>query len=149
MSRGRYYKSGLSQEIRASMEAIRRREAARTNLLGEGGEGAGPFGPGYEALEAPTSFAAWPRARVIGYNYDTKTLVVIFRDKEWVMYTSEVQPDLWESLKNATSTGTFLKDYGIDDLPYTYVTNRPDLLPRKAEDQMRYGISEVRPDTGV
>lgn len=111
--------------------AMAERLGKRTNILGEGMEGGGPFGPGYEAIEAPTTNPAWPRARILGYNQDTETLVVVFRDRTWVMYTKPVSLSTWEAIKGSSSTGTALADYGIDELPWVDVTMQPNLLPRK------------------
>lgn len=127
-----------------AQQAIAERMATRPNLLDEGNTGYNPFGPGYEVVVAPTTNLSWPRARVMGYNRDTETLVVIFRDQKWIMYTDPVPVDMWEDLRVSDSTGKYLKYSGIDDLNWINVTNQPGMLPRKAPDNLRYGSEEGR-----
>lgn len=114
------------------------------NVLSEA-SGYSPFGPGYETVEAPTTDATFPRALILGYNRDTETLVVVFRDKTWVMYNDPVPEELWDNLKYSDSTGKFLKYSGIDDQAWTDITAEGSgALPRKPLDQMRMGQSEGR-----
>jgi len=135
----RYYTSGLSREVRASMDRLRSQ-----NVLNDA-SGYSPFGPGYETVEAPTTDSSFPRALVLGYNKDTETLVVVFRDKTWVMYNDPIPEEVWENLKYSDSTGKFLKYSGIDDQAWTDITGEgAGALPRKPVDQMRMGQSEGR-----
>jgi hypothetical protein len=114
------------------------------NVLNDA-SGYSPFGPGYETVEAPTTDSSFPRALVLGYNRDTETLVVVFRDKTWVMYNDPIPEEVWENLKYSDSTGKFLKYSGIDDQAWTDITGEgAGALPRKPVDQMRMGQSEGR-----
>lgn len=112
-----------------------------TNLLSQDNFGFNPFGPGYEAYECPTSNPKWPRARVMGYNRATQTLVIIFRDRKWIRYDEEVSPDFWQALVEADSTGKVLDGLGIDNLPWTEISGAGD-LPRKPMQQAQYGMEE-------
>lgn len=125
-------------------QAIADRMGAPTNLLDQGNAGYNPFGPGYEVVVAPTTNMSFPRARVMGYNRSTETLVIIFRDGKWIMYTDPVPVDMWEDLRVSDSTGKYLKYSGIDDLTWTDVTNQPGSLPRKPAENMQYGSEEGR-----
>lgn len=66
-----------------------------------------------EALDAPTSNFKRPRALSIGYERDSKTLTVVFRDNTWWEYRG-VSEDMWNGLKNSDSTGKYLKSSGLD-----------------------------------
>ena len=66
-----------------------------------------------EALDAPTSNFKRPRALSIGYERDSKTLTVVFRDNTWWEYRG-VSNELWNGLKNSDSTGKYLKSSGLD-----------------------------------
>ena len=125
-------------------QAVAERMGARPNLLDQGNTGYNPFGPGYEVVVAPTTNLSLPRARVMGYNRSTETLVIIFRDGKWIMYTDPVPVDMWEDLRVTDSTGKYLKYSGIDDLNWTEVTNQPGMLPRKPAENMQYGSEEGR-----
>jgi len=125
-------------------QAIADRMGAPTNLLDQESGGYNPFGPGYEVVVAPTTNMSFPRARVMGYNRSTETLVIIFRDGKWIMYTEPVPVDMWEDLRVSDSTGKYLKYSGIDDLTWTDVTNQPGSLPRKPAENMQYGSEEGR-----
>lgn len=123
--------------------ATAERYGIRRNMFGEGAEPYSPFGPGYETIVAPTTYASFPRARVLGYNQETQTLVVIFRDGTWVRYDAPVPPDMWADLQYTDSTGKYLKYSGIDDLPYTVINSQDD-LPRSNPDNMRMGQADGR-----
>lgn len=125
-------------------QAVADRMGAPINLLDRGSTGYNPFGPGYEVVVAPTTNLSFPRARVLGYNRDTGTLVIIFRDTKWIMYTEPIEEEVWEGLKSSDSTGKYLYYNGIDSLPWTDITNSPGMLPRKAPDNMKYGSQEGR-----
>ena len=71
---------------------------------------------GVEMQTAPTINPKRPRALSIGYNPNTQTLIVIFRDNTWWQYNN-VFPEMWEGLKNTGSTGKFLKEEGLDNWP--------------------------------
>lgn len=80
----------------------------------------------------------------MGYNRSTETLVIIFRDGKWVMYSEPIPVDMWEDLRVSDSTGKYLKYSGIDDIPWEDVTNQPGMLPRKPAENMQYGSEEGR-----
>ena len=56
---------------------------------------------------APTSNSDRPRAKTIGYNSNTNTLYVVFRDNTWWEYRN-VPVQHWIGLQNAESTGRYL-----------------------------------------
>lgn len=62
---------------------------------------------------APTSNAKRPRAKTIGYNSNTNTLYIVFRDNTWWEYR-EVPVKLWIGLQNSPSTGKYLAKSGLD-----------------------------------
>lgn len=65
---------------------------------------------------APTTNPKRPRAWTVGYNPNSKTLLVIFRDNTWWQYNN-VPTDLWLALKSSPSTGRFLRESGLDQWP--------------------------------
>jgi hypothetical protein len=71
---------------------------------------------GSSQLSAPTSNPSRPRALAIGYNPNTNTLYVVFRDNTWWEYRN-VPSNLWIGLKNSSSTGKYLRASGLDDWP--------------------------------
>jgi hypothetical protein len=73
------------------------------------------FGPGYEEISAPTTDPTRPRAKACGYNALTETLVIIFRDNEWIQYDN-VSRQIWENLKMTDSTGKFLLHSGLNGI---------------------------------
>lgn len=66
-----------------------------------------------EMETAPTTNPKRPRAWTIGYNPNSKTLLVVFRDNTWWQYNN-VPTDLWLALKSSSSTGQFLRESGLD-----------------------------------
>ena len=62
---------------------------------------------------APTTNPKRPRAYTIGYNPNTRTLIVIFRDNVWWQYNN-VPADMWLGLKSSDSTGKYLRESGLD-----------------------------------
>jgi len=68
---------------------------------------------GTDAKSASTMFPKRPRAFAVGYNPNSRTLYVIFRDNTWYEYRN-VPTDIWLGLKGAESTGRYLRDSGLD-----------------------------------
>lgn len=62
---------------------------------------------------APTSNPPRPRAKSIGYNANSRTLYVVFRDNTWWEYRN-VPTQIWVGLQNSSSTGKYLKESGLD-----------------------------------
>jgi hypothetical protein len=62
---------------------------------------------------APTSNPERPRAKTLGYNPNTNTLYVVFRDNTWWEYRN-VPVNLWVGIQNASSTGRYLRKSGLD-----------------------------------
>ena len=81
---------------------------------------------GTELTTAPTSNPKRPRALTIGYNPNTNTLIVVFRDNTWWQYNN-VPVDVWMSLKSSPSTGKFLREEGLDNWPDMGPANMDDL----------------------
>jgi hypothetical protein len=71
---------------------------------------------GTELTTAPTTNPKKPRALTIGYNPNTNTLVVVFRDNTWWQYNN-VPVDMWLGLRNSASTGKYLREEGLDTWP--------------------------------
>ena len=69
---------------------------------------------GLDVQTAPTTNPRRPRAYTIAYNFNTNTLVVIFRKNVWWQY-NKVPVSTWQGLKNTTSTGRYLRDSGLDN----------------------------------
>jgi KTSC domain len=65
---------------------------------------------------APTKNPKRPRALTIGYNPNTRTLIVVFRDNTWWQY-NDVPVHMWIGLRDSGSTGEFLKTEGLDTWP--------------------------------
>ncbi len=62
---------------------------------------------------APTSAPERPRAKTIGYNPNTNTLYVVFRDNTWWEYRN-VPVSMWVGIQNSSSTGKYLRKSGLD-----------------------------------
>lgn len=65
---------------------------------------------------APTSNPERPRAKTLGYNPNTNTLYVVFRDNTWWEYRN-VPVSLWVGIQNSSSTGKYLSKSGLDQWP--------------------------------
>lgn len=65
---------------------------------------------------APTSNPERPRAKTLGYNPNTNTLYVVFRDNTWWEYRN-VPVSLWVGIQNSSSTGKYLRKSGLDQWP--------------------------------
>lgn len=62
---------------------------------------------GSQLTTAPTQNPKRPRALSIGYNPNTKTVYVVFRDNTWWQY-EDISTDIWLGLKNSKSTSSYL-----------------------------------------
>ena len=62
---------------------------------------------------APTGNPERPRAKTLGYNPNTNTLYVVFRDNTWWEYRN-VPVSLWVGIQNSSSTGKYLRKSGLD-----------------------------------
>lgn len=62
---------------------------------------------GSQMSTAPTQNPKRPRALSIGYNPNTKTAYIVFRDNTWWQY-EDVSTDVWLGLKNSKSTNSYL-----------------------------------------
>ena len=71
---------------------------------------------GTELTTAPTINPKRPRALTIGYNPNSNTLIVVFRDNTWWQYNN-VPVDMWMGLRNSASTGKYLREEGLDTWP--------------------------------
>lgn len=99
------------------------------------------FGPGWEEIDAPTTYSKRPRALKCGYSRKLKMLVVIFRPKvgknrqgEWTAVSTEpwikypnVDQEMWDELKTYHSTGEWLKFSGVEDDKSYSPTSRSEL----------------------
>lgn len=71
---------------------------------------------GSDTIVAPTTNPKRPRALTVGYNPNTRTLVVVFRDNTWWQY-NDVPVHMWIGLRDSASTGEFLRAEGLDTWP--------------------------------
>ena len=62
---------------------------------------------------APTLNPERPRAKTIGYNSNTNTLYIVFRDNTWWEYRN-VPIQMWIEIQNSSSTGRYLRRSGLD-----------------------------------
>lgn len=70
----------------------------------------------YGVTAAPTSSEKTgrnPRARAIGYNNVSRTLIVVFWDNTWWQY-NDVGPEIWLGLSSSPSTGGYLHSSGLN-----------------------------------
>ena len=126
------------QQAQSTLEG---REARMTSM-----SSTSPCGPGYEYIDAPTSGKTdpygrpRPRAYYACYSLDPElnVLAIGMRDGSLIQYDG-VEPDVWQALKNATSTSAFLDDY-LDGWPWSKTTYQN--LPRKRPEQFQLGAGE-------
>ena len=62
---------------------------------------------------APTSNPERPRAKTLGYNPNTNTLYIVFRDNTWWEYRN-VPVSMWVGIQNSSSTGKYLVKSGLN-----------------------------------
>jgi hypothetical protein len=62
---------------------------------------------------APTSNPERPRAKTLGYNPNTNTLYIVFRDNTWWEYRN-VPVSMWVGIQNSASTGRYLAKSGLN-----------------------------------
>jgi hypothetical protein len=65
---------------------------------------------------APTSNPDRPRAKTLGYNPNTNTLYIVFRDNTWWEYRN-VPTQHWIGIQNAESTGKYLSTVRVGKGP--------------------------------
>lgn len=68
---------------------------------------------GFKQLAANTTNPSRPRAQAIAYNFDNRSLYVVFRDGTWWEYRN-CPVSYFEGLKNTDSTGKYLRESGLD-----------------------------------
>jgi uncharacterized DUF497 family protein len=69
-----------------------------------------------EFRHANTTDSSRPRAHAIGYNYNSRTLYIVFRDGTQWQYDN-VGANHWEALQITDSTGRYLASSGLDRWP--------------------------------
>jgi hypothetical protein len=69
-----------------------------------------------EFRHANTTDSSRPRAHAIGYNYESRTLYVVFRDGTQWQYDN-VGANHWEAIQITDSTGRYLASSGLDRWP--------------------------------
>jgi hypothetical protein len=87
-----------------------------------------------EFQHANTTNSSRPRAYAVGYNYDTRTLYVVFRDGTQWQYDN-VGANHWEALQSAESTGRYLASSGLDNWPTMGPAN-PDTIAPEAQERL-------------
>jgi hypothetical protein len=75
---------------------------------------------GTEVYTAPTKNPKRPRAYTVGYNHNTRTVVIVMRSGAWWQY-NDVQVPVWLGLKNSPSTTI---TYQYLKLPAPHTTQR-------------------------
>ena len=103
-------------------------------------------GPGYEEIYAPQSDGIRPRAQRCCYNKTTETLMIVMTDAgvggrpqyTWIQYDM-VTPDMWEELKDADSTNSFVTST-LNGWPWLETSY--GLLPRTRTDSFGVGFLE-------
>jgi hypothetical protein len=68
---------------------------------------------GFKQLAANTTNPIRPRAKAIAYDFDKRSLYVVFRDGAWWEYR-DCPVSHFENLKNTDSTGKYLASSGLD-----------------------------------
>ncbi len=68
---------------------------------------------GFKQLIANTTNPVRPRAKAIAYDFDKRSLFVVFRDGTWWEYRN-CPVSHFENLKNTDSTGKYLASSGLD-----------------------------------
>lgn len=68
---------------------------------------------GFKQLAANTTNPTRPRAKAIAYNFENRSLYVVFRDGTWWEYRN-CPVSYFEGLKNTDSTGKYLRESGLD-----------------------------------
>lgn len=118
---------------------------------------------GVKMETAPTSNPERPRAKSLGYNPNTNTLYVIFRDNTWWEYRN-VPVKMWVGIQNSSSTGRYLRSSGLDqwsDMGPANLSNmseeakarladnaaKADKLQRPGLDQFLFEDSRTSPST--
>jgi hypothetical protein len=71
---------------------------------------------GFKQLAANTTNPIRPRAKAIAYDFDKRSLYVVFRDGAWWEY-EDCPVSHFENLKNTDSTGKYLASSGLDRWP--------------------------------
>ena len=105
-------------DVRWDNAALAEEKAAEASAVSDEGSEVGIANElkdvGAEADTAATIYPKRPRAHAVGYNPNSRTLYVVFRDNTWYEYRN-VPADMWMALKGAESTGKFLKESGLDN----------------------------------
>lgn len=71
---------------------------------------------GFKQQAANTTNPVRPRAKAIAYDFDKRSLYVVFRDGTWWEYEN-CPVSHYENLKNTDSTGKYLASSGLDRWP--------------------------------
>ena len=75
-----------------------------------------------------------PRTLKAGYDFETKTLTVVFWDGTWWNYY-DVEPDMWEGFVLAESKGKYLDSSGLNKWPKMGLAD-PAGMPRDKRAQL-------------
>lgn len=71
---------------------------------------------GFKQQAANTTNPIRPRAKAVGYDFDTRSLYVVFRDGTWWEYRN-CPVSHYENLMTTDSTGKYLASSGLDRWP--------------------------------
>jgi hypothetical protein len=90
-----------------------------------------------------------PRTTAAGYDMETQTLTVVFRDGTWWNYY-DVPEDMWFEFKNAQSKGRYLKGSGLDNWHSMGPVDMSDMRPaaRATLNQVVRASSRAQKATG-
>lgn len=87
---------------------------------------------GFKQQAANTTNPIRPRAKAVGYNFDNRSLYVVFRDGTWWEYRN-CPISHYENLKTTESTGKYLASSGLDNWPDMGPANLDDLASERKE----------------
>lgn len=87
---------------------------------------------GFKQQAANTTNPTRPRAKAVGYNFDNRSLYVVFRDGTWWEYRN-CPVSHYENLKSTDSTGKYLASSGLDTWPDMGPANLDDITDERKE----------------
>ena len=82
-----------------------------------------------ELRSTQTTNPSRPRTIAAGYDGNTRTITVVFRDETWYNYY-DVPSDMWDQFKQAPSKGVYLRESGLDYWHSRGEANREGLSSR-------------------
>jgi KTSC domain len=87
---------------------------------------------GFKQLIANTTNPIRPRAKAIAYDFDKRSLYVVFRDGTWWEYRN-CPVSHFDNLQNTDSTGKYLASSGLDTWPDMGAADPGDMSAERKE----------------